>query len=58
MSSEPFYDPAKSYLDNFKYDPFGHFADTTPTSQTSEPRDLFTKHHEPSGEVKRRAHEL
>lgn len=41
MSSVPFYDPAKSYLDNFEHGPFGLFADTTPTSQTSEPRHTF-----------------
>ncbi len=30
MPSEPFYDPAKSYLDNFEHGPFGLFADTSP----------------------------
>lgn len=44
MSSVPFYDPAKSYLDNFEHGPFGLFADTTPTFQTSEPRHEFLGH--------------
>jgi len=44
MSSVPFYDPAKSYLDNFEHGPFGLFADTTPTSQTSEPKHEFLGH--------------
>jgi hypothetical protein len=41
MFSEPFYDPEKSYLDNFEHGPFGLFAEMTPTSQTSEPKDQF-----------------
>jgi dihydroorotate dehydrogenase len=44
MSSEPFYDPAKSYLDNFEHGPFGLFADTSPASQTSKPKHLFLGH--------------
>jgi dihydroorotate dehydrogenase len=44
MSSEPFYDPAKSYLDNFEHGPFGLFADTSPASQTSEPKHQFLGH--------------
>jgi dihydroorotate dehydrogenase (NAD+) catalytic subunit len=44
MSSVPFYDPAKSYLDNFEHGPFGLFADTTPNSQTSEPKHQFLGH--------------
>ena len=44
MSSVPFYDPAKSYLDNFEHGPFGLFADTTPTSRISEPRHQFLGH--------------
>ena len=44
MSSVPFYDPAKSYLDNFEHGPFGVFADTSPTSQTSEPKHQFLGH--------------
>jgi dihydroorotate dehydrogenase len=44
MSSEPFYDPAKSYLDNFEHGPFGLFADTTPTSPTSKPKHQFLGH--------------
>jgi hypothetical protein len=41
MFSEPFYDPERSYLDNFEHGPFGLFAEMTPTSQTSEPKDQF-----------------
>jgi dihydroorotate dehydrogenase (NAD+) catalytic subunit len=41
MSSVPFYDPAKSYLDNFEHGPFGLFADTSPNSKTSEPKQTF-----------------
>ncbi len=41
MSSEPFYDPAKSYLDNFEHGPFGLFADTSPTFQTKDPKHQF-----------------
>src|ERR1700691_3671445 len=37
MPSEPFYDPAKSYLDNFEHGPFGLFANTSPASQTTAP---------------------
>jgi dihydroorotate dehydrogenase (NAD+) catalytic subunit len=44
MSSVPFYDPAKSYLDNFEHGPFGLFADTTPSSQTSQPKHQFLGH--------------
>ncbi len=44
MSSEPFYDPAKSYLDNFEHGPFGLFADTSPASQTNEPKHQFLGH--------------
>ena len=44
MSSVPFYDPAKSYLDNFEHGPFGLFADTTPSSQSREPKHTFLGH--------------
>ena len=44
MPLEPFYDPAKSYLDNFEHGPFGLFADTSPASQTSEPKHTFLGH--------------
>lgn len=44
MSSVPFYDPAKSYLDNFEHGPFGLFADISPPSQTSKPKHQFLGH--------------
>jgi dihydroorotate dehydrogenase (NAD+) catalytic subunit len=44
MPSVPFYDPAKSYLDNFEHGPFGLFADTTPNSQASQPKHQFLGH--------------
>jgi hypothetical protein len=44
MFSEPFYDPERSCLDNFEHGPFGLFAETTPTFQTSEPKHQFTEH--------------
>ena len=44
MPSEPFYDPAKSYLDNFEHGPFGLFANTSPASQTTEPKHQFLGH--------------
>jgi dihydroorotate dehydrogenase len=44
MASEPFYDPAKSYLDNFERGPFGLFANTSPVSQTTQPKYEFLGH--------------
>jgi dihydroorotate dehydrogenase (NAD+) catalytic subunit len=44
MSSVPFYDPAKSYLDNFEHGPFGLFADTSLSSQSGEPEHQFLGH--------------
>ena len=41
MPSEPFYDPEKSYLDNFEHGPFGLFAETSPASQIKEPKHQF-----------------
>ena len=41
MSSVPFYDPAKSYLDNFERGPFGLFADTTRNSHSNIPKHRF-----------------
>lgn len=41
MPSEPFYDPAKSYLDNFEHGPFGLFAKTSPNSPTIGPKHRF-----------------
>jgi dihydroorotate dehydrogenase len=44
MVSQPFYDPAKSYLDNFEHGPFGLFADTSPNSPTGQPKHTFLGH--------------
>ena len=44
MPSEPFYDPAKSYLDNFEHGPFGLFANTSPASPTTKPKHQFLGH--------------
>ncbi len=41
MHSEPFYDPAKSYLDNFEHGPFGLFANTSPSFPATPPRRQF-----------------
>jgi len=58
MSSEPFYDPAKTYIDNYEHGPIGHFADTTSNSQSSEPIHPLTEHPEHSDEIKGQAYEL
>ncbi len=44
MPSEPFYDPAKSYLDNFEHGPFGLFANTSPAFSTTKPKHEFLGH--------------
>ncbi|MFP5234083.1 MAG: hypothetical protein ACLGQX_15890 [Acidobacteriota bacterium] len=44
MSSEPFYDPAKSYLDNFEHGPFGLFANTSPSFPARPPQHQFLGH--------------
>jgi len=44
MPSEPFYDPAKSYLDNFEHGPFGLFADTSPAFPDTQPKHEFLGH--------------
>lgn len=43
MFSEPFYDPARSYQDNFEQGPFGLFADSSSSSseQSGEPKYSF-----------------
>jgi hypothetical protein len=38
MSTEPFFDPAESCLDNLERGPFGIFAGTTPASQNNQPK--------------------
>ncbi|MGA7158105.1 MAG: hypothetical protein WBY53_14730 [Acidobacteriaceae bacterium] len=44
MPSKPFYDPEASYLENFEHGPFGLFANTSPDSQTIEPKHQFLGH--------------
>jgi dihydroorotate dehydrogenase (NAD+) catalytic subunit len=48
MFSEPFYDPAKSYQDNFEHGPFGLFAGPATHSsvhpQAEEPKHRFLEH--------------
>jgi dihydroorotate dehydrogenase (NAD+) catalytic subunit len=41
MVLEPFYDPAKSYQDNFEHGPFGLFADTSRISPLKKPEYEF-----------------
>ncbi len=41
MLSEPFYDPGRSYQDNFEHGPFGLFADAQRISSTTEPKHRF-----------------
>jgi hypothetical protein len=55
MSSEPFYDPAKSFLDTLERDPFGLFAGMTPTSQSTRPIHTFSTHPTLAEDI-RRAH--
>jgi hypothetical protein len=38
MSTEPFYDPAQSYLGYFEHGLLGLFAGTTPASRNSQPK--------------------
>lgn len=44
MLAEPFYDPAKSYTENFEHGPFGYFADGTIDASSSDPRHNFLGH--------------
>ena len=44
MFSEPFYDPARSYQDNFEHGPFGVFADSTTYDEAGEPKYQFLGH--------------
>ncbi len=41
MSSVPFYDPARSYLENFERGPFGEFAEATRNFDSNVPRHRF-----------------
>jgi len=41
MFSEPFYDPARSYQDNFEHGPFGLFAEPSRIRQTGAPQHTF-----------------
>jgi dihydroorotate dehydrogenase (NAD+) catalytic subunit len=44
MFSEPFYDPARSYQDNFEHGPFGLFAEPSRISEHGEPKHSFLGH--------------
>ena len=44
MVSEPFYDPARSYQDNFDDGPFGLFAEPSTFRQSGEPQHSFLGH--------------
>jgi dihydroorotate dehydrogenase (NAD+) catalytic subunit len=44
MFSEPFYDPARSYQDNFEHGPFGLFAEPFRVSPDSNPKHTFLGH--------------
>ena len=44
MLREPFYDPSKSYLENFEHGPFGELADPIPFVEPGEPRHSFLGH--------------
>jgi dihydroorotate dehydrogenase len=44
MLSEPFYDPMRSYQDNFDHGPFGLFADTQRIPKSGEPKHSFLGH--------------
>ena len=53
MSSEPFYDPAKSYLDTLERDPFGLFAGMTFNSRSTRPIHMFSVHPAYAGDIRR-----
>jgi dihydroorotate dehydrogenase len=44
MVAEPFYDPARSYQDNFEHGPFGLFANTSQHSPINNSRHAFLGH--------------
>jgi dihydroorotate dehydrogenase len=44
MLSEPFYDPARTYLENFEHGPFSLFAEPCVYPQTGEPQYSFLGH--------------
>jgi hypothetical protein len=44
MLSEPFYDPARTYLENFERGPFSYFAEPSVYEQAGEPRYKFLGH--------------
>jgi dihydroorotate dehydrogenase len=44
MFSEPFYDPARSYQDNFEHGPFGLFAEPLRVTTVGEPKHSFLGH--------------
>lgn len=44
MITTAFYDPEKSYYENYEEGPFGEFANPTPIERVGEPTDLFLGH--------------
>jgi len=44
MTSEPIYDPAKTYQENFDHGPFGMFADPAILEQSGDPQHTFLGH--------------
>jgi dihydroorotate dehydrogenase len=44
MLSEPFYDPARSYQENFEHGPFGGFAEPAFPPSGAQPRHMFLGH--------------
>lgn len=53
MSSEPFYDPAMSYVDTIERDLFGLFAGMTFNSRSTKPIHTFSAHPAYAGDIRR-----
>jgi hypothetical protein len=53
MSSEPFYDSAKSYLDTLEHDPFGIFAGMTLSSRSTKPLHTSSTQSAHAGDIQR-----
>jgi hypothetical protein len=58
MSSEPSYDPAKSYLYTLEHDQFGLSAGMIPASQSTRPIHTFSEPPALTENASRRLHEL